>query len=88
MTLRDLRRAVPMEQKELAEQIGVSTLTVSSWETGRRRPKAAHIRKLADILNVNMKELLFVLDSTKMAHDVTTDARQGARDSLSAPQGA
>lgn len=86
MTLRDLRRAVPLEQKELAEKIGVTALTISSWETGRRRPSAQHIRALAGELGVSVKELLFVLNSTKMARDVATAARPGAGDSITAPE--
>jgi transcriptional regulator with XRE-family HTH domain len=88
MTLKDLRRAVPLEQKELAVKIGVSALTISSWETGRRRPKAQHIRALALALGISTKELIVALDRTKMAHEVATSTRRSAGDSITAPHSA
>ena len=46
-----LREALGMTQRELAERLGVTILTVSRWERGTRRPGDANLealRMLAD----------------------------------------
>lgn len=45
-------------QTELAEKIGVSTASISHWETGRHSPKSGDIAKLADALNVPAESIV------------------------------
>lgn len=45
-------------QTELAEKIGVSTASISHWETGRHSPKSGDIVKLADALNVPAESIV------------------------------
>ena len=47
-----------MNQKELAEQMGVKQATISSWETGRTEPKAAQWILLADILEAAVSRVM------------------------------
>lgn len=56
MRLRTLRR---ITQEELAREMGVSTQTVSNWETGQTTPKLTlgDWRKLAKILEVPLEQL-------------------------------
>lgn len=46
-------------QKELAELVGVSEMTVSNWETGKTAPSIRLWKKLASVLGVAMQELEF-----------------------------
>ena len=50
MLLYERRTAKSLLQKELAQILGVSTRTVSAWETKARVPSAPHRRALADVL--------------------------------------
>lgn len=45
-------------QCELAEKLGVSTVTVCKWEHGQTLPRAKRIRAVADALNTTVSELL------------------------------
>jgi DNA-binding XRE family transcriptional regulator len=56
MRLRTLRR---MTQQDLADSLGVSTQTISNWETGQTKPKLtlSDWRKLAKVLGVSIDEL-------------------------------
>ena len=44
--------------KWLAEQMGVNPTTVSKWCTNSSQPDLANLLKMADILKVDIKELL------------------------------
>ena len=48
--LRDLREQRKWTQKVLAEQIGVSDVAVTLWETGKNRPSYDKMCRLADLL--------------------------------------
>ena len=53
-----LRREQGLTQRELAEQIPVSSKTVSKWERGQGIPDISILARLADILNVTVEQLL------------------------------
>lgn len=55
---RILRLRAGVTQTELAEKIGVSTASISHWETGRHSPKSGDIVKLADALNVPAESIV------------------------------
>ena len=57
-TIRQLREEKQMTQSTLAEKIGVSSKTVSKWETGKGLPDVALIQPLAGALGVSLQELL------------------------------
>ena len=56
--IRRLRLAAGMEQKELADRLGVSKNSASNWETGRARPDIYHIPMICSIFSVTPYELL------------------------------
>ena len=58
MELSKLREAKNMSQKALAENMGVCQQAVAAWETGGKKPRAARLTKLAEILGVTVDELL------------------------------
>ena len=45
-------------QTEFAEKVGVSTGSVSQWESGATHPKVKRLKKLSDIRNVPVEELI------------------------------
>ena len=45
-------------QKELAEELGVTQVTVSSWEHGKSFPSPGRLKQVADVLNTTVEELL------------------------------
>jgi transcriptional regulator with XRE-family HTH domain len=56
--LRNLRISRGLTQMEVAEGLGTSQSSITSWESGRREPDFATIRRLADYFNVPMSSLL------------------------------
>ena len=60
--LKELRKEKKLTQKELADKINVSKLTISRWERGERVPKSDKAQALADFFGVNTAYLLGYLD--------------------------
>ena len=57
-TIRRLREARAMTQAELAEQLGVSSKTVSKWETAKGLPDITLLQPLAQALGISVIELM------------------------------
>ena len=57
-TIKQLRESQNMTQAELAEKIGVSSKTVSKWETGKGLPDISLLQPLAQILGISVIELM------------------------------
>ena len=57
-TIKHLREARNMTQAELAEQIGVSSKTVSKWETAKGLPDISLLQPLAQALSISVIELM------------------------------
>ena len=57
-TIRSLREARNMTQAELAEKIGVSSKTVSKWETAKGLPDISLLQPLAQTLGISVIELM------------------------------
>ena len=55
--VRDLRRKALMTQEQLAEQIGVSRVTLCHYETGRRRIPVSLLPEIRDALGCSWAEL-------------------------------
>lgn len=56
--IRQARKSRGLTQAELAEQLGLSEMTVRRWESGQRSPRMEEIQKLAVVLGVPVTELL------------------------------
>lgn len=52
------RKIKKLPQKQVAKQLGVSTVTLSSWETGKSLPNIKQLYKMSKILGVPMEDLL------------------------------
>ena len=57
-TIRHLRETRNLTQAELAEKIGVSSKTISKWETARGLPDISLLQPLAQALGVSIIELM------------------------------
>jgi len=57
-TVRQLREQRNLTQAELGERIGVSSKTVSKWETGKGLPDITLLQPLAEALGISVIELM------------------------------
>ena len=58
VTIKHLRENADMTQAELAERIGVSSKTISKWETGKGLPDISLLQPLAQALGISVIELM------------------------------
>lgn len=58
ITIKRLREKQNLTQAELAEQIGVSSKTISKWETAKGLPDVSLLQPLAQALNISLIELM------------------------------
>lgn len=56
--IRELRKEKNLRQEQLAEAMGVSTASVSKWETGQCAPELTVLMELADFFQVSMDTLV------------------------------
>ena len=57
-TIRQLREDRRMTQADLAEKLGVSSKTISKWETGKGLPDITLLQPLAQALGISVIELM------------------------------
>ena len=57
-TIRQLRETRKLTQAELAEKIGVSSKTISKWETGKSLPDSSIMLELCSTLDITVNDLL------------------------------
>ncbi len=56
--LYEYRKKQNMTQRELAAAIGVTTSTITQYETGARKPDIVTLKKLAAVLHCTADQLL------------------------------
>ena len=56
--IKKARLIAGMSQGELARQMGLSQGAVSLWEQGKTSPSAPKLKRLAEVLNTTVDELL------------------------------
>jgi transcriptional regulator with XRE-family HTH domain len=52
------RQALGLTLAEVGSALGVTRQYVYAWETGRRNPGPKHLAKLADVLGLDVRDLL------------------------------
>lgn len=57
--IKELRLEYGVSQKELASLIGVSSATISMWESGKRNPKEFYLHRMSDLFKVSIDYILF-----------------------------
>ena len=67
--VKELRKKMGIQQKELALAIGVAQPTISDWESNKKDPSGDRLKKLADYFGVDELVILGkgVVDLTKPA---------------------
>lgn len=65
--IKEQRLTKKMTQKSLAEKLGVSDKTISSWETGRTLPDVELLLELGEILDCSFVEKS--LDQEKLSKE-------------------
>ena len=56
--IRQKRQARGLSQEQLAQQLEVSRQAVAKWESGKSRPRAELLPKLAKLFGCSIEELL------------------------------
>lgn len=73
--VKQLRLERGLTQQELADMVGLTKVTISQYETGKRKPSFEMIEALADVFHVDMNYLLGFTDKiSKPAGDETDPA--------------
>lgn len=57
-TIKQLRESRKLTQAELAEKLGVSSKTISKWETAKGLPDISLLQPLAQVLGISVIELM------------------------------
>ena len=57
-TIKQYREAAGLKQAEMAEAIGISTMTLSRYESGTREPRATELLKMSELFGCTVDELL------------------------------
>ena len=56
--IRSRRKNINLTQKELAEQVGVSTNTVARWERGETEPSFSDFLRVCAVLGMKMEDFV------------------------------
>src|SRR5579864_2847223 len=69
--IREARNSLQMTQRDLATMVGVEASHIAYIEGGQRNPSLALLRRLADTLGLNRRELLFLVhpDAKQLTED-------------------
>jgi transcriptional regulator with XRE-family HTH domain len=67
--LRTARRSVGLTQKQLAADLGVESITVSRWERGVTTPSLPRLRRIAELTETTVSDLVCAQDAST-AHAV------------------
>lgn len=76
--LKTLRKEKNITQEELADKMNVSRRTVSRWETGSNLPDLGLIVELADLYEVDMREIFNGERKNAMNNDVKETMQMAA----------
>lgn len=66
-SIRIARKAIGMTQKELAEKLGITASAITQIEKGLTKPDISRLSAIADILNMNVDEMLSGVKTTSVA---------------------
>lgn len=74
--LKSLRKSKGITQEELAVRLNVVRQTISKWEKGLTVPDADTLIRIAEILEVNVSELLGAKVSNKGSENIVNDVAE------------
>jgi transcriptional regulator with XRE-family HTH domain len=56
--IKAIREKRGLTQKQLADRLGVKQQNISDWERGERSPSVKNLKKLAEVLNCQIDDLV------------------------------
>lgn len=65
INLKERRLAMNISDVEAAYRLGVTTVTIANWESGRSNPSLTMRQKIATLYNCDVSELPFETKSRK-----------------------
>ena len=71
--LRELRKEKQLTQEQLAERFGVTSRSVSRWETGSNMPDLSILVELADFYDVDIRD---IIDGERKGEDVNKEEKE------------
>ena len=71
--LRELRKEKQLTQEQLAERFGVTSRSVSRWETGSNMPDLSILVELADFYDVDIKD---IIDGERNGEDMNKEEKE------------
>lgn len=80
MSIKQARKKMGLNQKEVAAALGVSQPTVSDWEADRKMPTRKNLLRLSELLGVSVDTLLGVEGRQPPSDDEVKFALFGAAD--------
>ena len=73
--LKNLRKNKNMTQEQAAEKLGVSSRTISRWETGEYMPDISMLVDIAEMYEVDVRE---IIDGERMSDNMTSEVKEVA----------
>lgn len=70
--IKELRTSKQLTQKELAETLNISTVSISSYETGTKTPSLDMVKNIAQKCNVSIDWLCGLSDNMTLDNHITT----------------
>lgn len=71
--LRELRKEKQLTQEQLAERFGVTSRSVSRWETGSNMPDLSILVELADFYDVDIRD---IIDGERKGEDMNMEEKE------------
>ena len=71
--LRELRKEKQLTQEQLAERFGVTSRSVSRWETGSNMPDLRILVELAEFYDVDIRD---IIDGERKGEDMNKDEKE------------
>lgn len=71
--LRELRKEKQLTQEQLAERFGVTSRSVSRWETGSNMPDLSILVELADFYDVDIRN---IIDGERKGEDMNKEEKE------------
>lgn len=85
-TPKKLREQFDLTQQELAQLLEVSTMTITSWETGKSRPRRANLAQIVTLKDMGQAQVDSALGRTEAPAEITADEFRKIRERLALTQ--
>lgn len=65
LIIKDLRKQQKLSQQQVSEQLGITRVALSHYETGKREPNLRMLQKLSEFYNVSIDYIITGKDFVK-----------------------